>query len=398
MIKNRDIVVISIQHLDHDLWGTPQEIASEFAKNNRVLYVNTPIYRSTLITQRNNKIVKRRIKVLKGREQPLSEFKKNFWSLNPKMVLESINWINSKSIFDYFNRYNEKKVVKRIKKAIKELGFQNIILFNDNSMIMGQYFKELLNPDKYVYLLRDNLIIVPFWKKHGERLEPQLLKKVDVVCTNSEYYAKYTRKFNSNTTVVGQGVDIDAFNDDKGDMKVPDYITSIKGPRIGYLGALTTMRLSIDILVHIAKTRSDWSLILVGPENEDFKNSDLHKLDNVYFLGYRPKIEAPSIIKGFDVALNPQVINEITIGNYPLKTDEYLALGKANVATSTDFMEDFFAEYSYLANTKEDYVELIQKALDEDSPQKAKERIKFAKSHTWTNVVGKIYDEIEKLK
>lgn len=395
MIKDRDIIVISIQHMDHDLWGTPQEIASEFAKNNRVLYVNTPIYRSTLLTQRNNKIVKKRMKVLLGKEAPLQEFRKNFWSLNPRMVLESINWINSRRIFDFFNLYNEKKVAKRIKKAIKELGFKNIILFNDNSMIMGQHFKELLKPDKYVYLLRDNIIIVPFWKKHGERLEPQLLKKVDVVCTNSEYYAKYTRKFNKNTKVVGQGVDIEAFNDDKGEMLVPDYITEIKKPRIGYLGAITTMRLSIDILVHIAKSRPDWNLVLVGPENEDFKKSELHKLDNVHFLGYKPKSEAPSIIKGFDVALNPQVINEITIGNYPLKTDEYLALGRANVATRTEFMEDIFSEYTYLADTKEEYVELIQKAIDEDSPEKVQDRMKFAKSHSWANMVEKIYDEIE---
>ena len=104
MIKDRDIIVISIQHMDHDLWGTPQEIASEFAKNNRVLYVNTPIYRSTLLTQRNNKIVKKRMKVLLGKEKPLQEFKKNFWSLNPRMVLESINWINSKSVFDFFTQ------------------------------------------------------------------------------------------------------------------------------------------------------------------------------------------------------------------------------------------------------------------------------------------------------
>ncbi|MEJ7660035.1 MAG: hypothetical protein WKG07_10665 [Hymenobacter sp.] len=43
-----------------------------------------------------------------------------------------------------------------------------------------------------------------------------------------------------------------------------------------------------------------------------------------------------------------RLLNDITIGNYPLKIDEYLAMGRPVVATRTRAME-LFADHVYLA-------------------------------------------------
>ena len=134
---------------------------------------------------------------------------------------------------------------------------------------------------------------------------------------------------------------------------------------------------------------------LVGPEDEDFRNSKLHELDNVFFLGRKDASQLPAYVKGFDIAMNPQVVNDWTIGNYPRKIDEYLAMGKPTLATRTKAME-MFREHVYLANTKEDYLELAQRALDENSKERIQARINFAKSHTWENNVKAIYEAIKK--
>ena len=118
-------------------------------------------------------------------------------------------------------------------------------------------------------------------------------------------------------------------------------------------------------------------------------------MSNVYFLGRKEASELPNYVKGFDVATNPQLKNNLTIGNYPRKIDEYLAMGKPVVATNTKAME-MFKEHVYLANTKEDYVTLIDKAMAENSKIRVKNRIEYAKSHTWTNNVKAIYDSIIK--
>jgi glycosyltransferase involved in cell wall biosynthesis len=257
-------------------------------------------------------------------------------------------------------------------------------------MFLGLHLKVLLQPKLYMYYVRDNLVKVPYWKKHGEQLEPEVIANADVVVNNSEYYVDYTARYNQNSLMVGQGCDVSMFDDSHGNISVPEVFKSIKGPVIGYVGSLTTLRLDIELIAHIAKQKEDWSIVLVGPEDENFRQSQLHQLKNVHFFGNKPADQLASYIKGFDVAINPQVVNEITIGNYPRKIDEYLAMGKPVVATKTKAMH-MFKDFTYLAQTKEDYVNLIEKALFEHSPTKSKERIEFANKHTWTNSVKDIY-------
>ena len=93
--------------------------------------------------------------------------------------------------------------------------------------------------------------------------------------------------------------------------------------------------------------------------------------------------------------MNPQLINNLTIGNYPRKIDEYLAMGKPIIATKTRAME-MFKDCVYLASTKQEYISLIEKALVENSKEPAEKRMNVAKSHTWTNNVDAIYNAIIK--
>lgn len=296
-------------------------------------------------------------------------------------------------LFDKLNYQNAKRFFRDIQDAIEKLDFTNIIVFNDSSMFLGQYVQEFLNPSHYVYYMRDYLIKVPYWQRHGERLEPVLLKNADTVVNNSLLYTDYGAQYNANSYMVGQGCDVSLFNDEKDTIECASELRHIPGPIIGYVGYLTSMRLDIDLLVHLAKERPKWSLVLVGPEDDDFKNSALHGLDNVFFLGSKDGKELPNYIKGFDVAINPQLINDWTRGNYPRKIDEYLAMGKATVATGTRAM-DMFADHVYLPITKEEYLNAIERALDEDSIELKKKRIAFAKQHTWENNVNDIYEAI----
>jgi glycosyltransferase involved in cell wall biosynthesis len=393
MIKGKDIVILSIQPWDIEIGSNCKNIALEFAKENRVLYVNPPMDRITRLKQKNSEKIQKRIRIAKGQETDIVNIGDNLWNLYPKDTIESINWINSQSIFNALNKRNSKILSKNIASAIERLGFSDFLLFNDSSMFLGLHLKELLEPQLYTYYIRDYLVKVPYWKKHGERIEPKLIAKADVVLNNSTLYAEYGSQFNKNSIMVGQGCDIEMFTDEENQIKVPEEFNNIPSPVIGYVGSLTTLRLDIDLLVHIAKQKPEWSVVLVGPEDEKFKNCDLHQMPNVYFLGSKDTNELPSYIKGFDICTNPQIVNDITIGNYPRKIDEYLAMGKPVVATDTKAME-MFNQHVYLGKTKEDYVKLIELALEEHSNSKSNQRIAFAKSHTWENNVKDIYNAI----
>ncbi|TAI47148.1 glycosyltransferase [Flagellimonas allohymeniacidonis] len=395
MIKNQDIVVIGIQAWDIEIGSNCKNIALEFSKNNRVLYVNPPLDRATLRREKNTEKVQKRIRIRNGEENGLVQIEDKLWNLYPESMTESINWIPFHGLFKILNRRNSKVFSRDIQNAMDELGFKDILLFNDSSMFLGLHLKEFLSPKSYTYYMRDYLIKVPYWQRHGERIEPKIIAKADTVVNNSTLYTEYGQQYNPNSFMVGQGCDVSLFNDEKNEIPIPTEFETIPRPILGYVGYLTSMRLDLELLEYLAKERKNWSIVLVGPEDEDFRNSNLHELDNVYFLGSKDASQLPAYVKGFDVAMNPQVVNDWTIGNYPRKIDEYLAMGKPTLATRTKAME-MFEDYVYLGSSKVEYLQLAEKALAEHSKQLAGKRISFAKSHTWENNVLAIYDAIKK--
>jgi len=393
-MKNRDIIVVGIQPWDLGIGSNCRNIAEEFSKHNRVLYVNYALDRITRIKMRNSELVRNRMNVIKGREPSLKFEKKNLWSFTPPVLLESINWINNRFLFNLFNKKNNRKFAAKIKKAIKELGFKDYIIFNDNDIIRSVYLKEYLKPVLYTYYIRDYFIGVDYWKKHGTFLEKEITSKADLVLSNSNYLKRYTEKFNKNSVYIGSGCDVALFN--KNNIKsIPEDFTKNGKPVIGYVGSLKSSRLDLKLIEYIAKTKPDMQIVLVGPEDKTFLSSNLHNLKNVKFLGSKPLESLPLYISTFDVCINPQVVNPITIGNYPRKIDEYLVMGKPVVATKTDAM-DVFEGYVYLAETKEEFTKAIDAAVYNNSNELEEKRIAFASEHTWENNVKKIYKEMER--
>jgi len=379
-----------------EIGGNCKNIAIEFHRFNRVLYVNPPLDRLSRLTKRKDPKIKKRIRIRKGKDPDLVQIDDQLWTLYPKVLVESINWISLPWLYDMFNKRNNRSLANAIQSAVNRLGFSKFILFNDSSMFLGYYLKEMLNPEIYLYYTRDNLIAVDYWKRQGVRLEAKLMNKVDLVIANSTYLASQARKFNRNSYYVGQGCDVSLFDSKLVTFKPAD-IGKIPKPIIGYIGALFSLRLDIKVIEYIAENRPSWSIVLVGPEDDNFKKSKLHQLTNVYFLGTKPVPELPSYLNQFDVAINPQILNPVTIGNYPRKIDEYLAMGKPTVATKTEAMA-VFAEHTYLAENKEEYVLLIEKALQDDNGIAHYNREQFAREHTWENNIREIYKAITSSK
>lgn len=391
-IKNRDIVIVGQQPWDTSIGSNCKDLALEFSKHNRVLYVNAALDRRTAWQQRHTEGVKKRKRIIAGQQEGLEQLAPNLWTYYPNVITESINWIKFTAIFRLFNKVNNNRFAKTIQHAVKQLGFTNFILFNDNDIFKSYHLKELLQPSLSIYYSRDYMIATPYWARHGKFLEPELIKKSDLCVANSVYLANYCKKYNPNSFYVGQGCDFELF-DDSDNLKIPAELAKIKQPILGYVGALLSIRLDEQILIHLAKERPNWSIVLVGPEDEDFSKSELHQLKNVLFLGAKKPETLAAYIKGFDICLNPQGVNPLTIGNYPRKIDEYLAMGKPTIATKTEAIE-IFEGYIYLAETKEDYVLLAEKALAENNTARANKRSVFAKTHTWEKSVEDIYEAI----
>ncbi|HZY81987.1 MAG TPA: glycosyltransferase [Cyclobacteriaceae bacterium] len=390
-MKGRDIVIVALQSWDFEIGSNARNIAREFARHNRVMYVNPPLDRFTRIRKRNEEKTQRFLRVINKENSGLKQVEGNIWNLTPDFIAESVNWMSA-SFFDLFNKRNNQKFADSIRAAMNELGFKDIILFNDNFMFGGLYLKKFLTPDIYCYYIRDYLVVQPYFGKQGKRLEPEIIRTSDVVVANSTYLQEYAAQYNKNSFYVGQGCEVEMF-DEKLVNEKPADLANIKYPVIGYVGFLTSQRLDIPLLIHIAEQRPGWNIVLVGPEDDAFKASKLHELKNVFFPGRKKPAELPAYVRYFDVCINPQAINQLTIGNYPRKIDEYLAMGKPTVATNTKAMEIFAAE-TYLAATPDEYIQQITKALAENDSALREQRVATARSHTWENSVKDIYEAL----
>ncbi|MGY4384243.1 glycosyltransferase involved in cell wall biosynthesis [Pedobacter sp. UYP24] len=394
LITGKHIIVVGLQPWDTEIGSNCKNIALEFSKNNKVLYVNSPLDRITKLRRKSDPSIAKRIDILDGKNESLELVYPNLWVYYPDVIIESINWIKVKLIFDFLNKRNNKLIAKSIFKALKRIGFKDYILFNDNDIFRSFYLKDYLKPDISIYYSRDYLLGVDYWKHHGKDLEPKLIAKSDLCVANSLYLKEYCKRYNPFSYYVGQGCELNMFQNVSNNF-IPDDLLTIQKPIIGYVGALQSLRLDLELIGYISKHLPNFSIVLVGPEDDEFLGSALHDISNVHFLGSKMPEQLPAYINSFNICINPQKINEVTVGNYPRKIDEYLAVGKPVVATKTESMS-VFADHVYLAETKMQYVNLIQQALDEDSHSKSLERRQFAATHTWAASVGEIYSAILK--
>ena len=391
-----NFVFVSLQRINTDRDSTSTSLAKELAKKHKVLYVNSPLDRRTVLSADTDEYTKAHIASIKSKKDPLTQMHENLWVLNPNHIIESINWIPSTTIFSAVNWINNNRFAKDIKDALKRLEFDQFILINDKDIFRSFYLKEILKPRYYLYLDRDHTLGIDYWKKHGESLEPKLMRKADAVVCNSYDFTKKAKQNNSNSFYIGNGFDLEQYSSDE-KRDIPDDLKDIPEPRIGYVGALLTLRLNLDMMIEMAKVKPHWSFVMVGPEDEDFKKSELHDLPNVYFLGKKHTQDVPAYIEHFNVCLNPQILNEITMGNFPLKVVEYLALGKPVVATATNTMNEIFSNHTFLAEDTDSYIKQIEKALVEDRPALQEERKEFAKSFSWEKVAGILLSCIERI-
>ena len=244
-----------------------------------------------------------------------------------------------------------------------------------------------------MYYLRDYLINQPYFKRNGKNLEIDILKKADLVFTNSLYLKKYAEQYNPASHDIGQGCTI-AIPPTADENVIPIELQNIETPVVGYIGNLVTIRLDLPLLEEVAFIRKDLSWVFVGPMDSSFSKSKLQNYSNVIFTGSKSQEQLSSYISCFDVCINPQLLNETTIGNYPRKLDEYMYFGKPVVARKTAFTQEL-GNLVYQYEDASEFSQMLDLALTENKlSSKKQERKELAESHTWENCVNKLFETV----
>ena len=174
----------------------------------------------------------------------------------------------------------------------------------------------------------------------------------------------------------------------------PREMVGLQPPIIGYFGSLTESN-DQDILEYCAIQRPNWNFVLIGELISDF--SRLQRLKNVHFLGKKPIKELPSYGKFFDVCIMNWKMNEWMHYCSPVKTKEYLAMGKPVVSIPIPEVVDTFSDLISIAATPAEFLQKIEWELKNDSEIRRNRRIAKVWNDTWDQKVREISDIIKAL-
>ena len=327
------------------------------SKDNRILWINAIANR---MPTTSSKDISRIYNKLKSFTDPIREVEPNIFVLNPL----AIPAYGNKTIVGL----NQRSLVGQVKKAMHKLGFENVIniVFNPAAgMIAGK-----LGESELIYYCVDEYTAFTGSSALKE-IEENLFRRADLVIVSAQKLYDSKKGFNPNTHIIRHGTDWrhfrDAINDET---QIPDEIASLPKPIIGFHGLLADW-VDFELIKKVAEHFKNSSVVLIGKITVDAekKVKILDDVPNLYFLGRKPYAELPAFCKGFDVALNPFTINELTLAANPLKVREYLAAGLPVV--STDIPEVRVLEDCLVGIDHDDFIAKIEQALAQPKPRKA---------------------------
>jgi len=236
--------------------------------------------------------------------------------------------------------------------------------------------------EKYEYILsdRENVYVVVTADKLKEDIEQKRGMEKLVFACNGVDYEHY------------QNIDKN-YEFDKEFRK----ILGKKKPIIGYYGAFASW-FDYEMIKELAIKRPQYSIVLIGTKyDETLEKSKIEELQNIYFLGTKDYKILKNYANKFDVCTVPFVINDITKATSPLKIFEYMALGKPIVTTAMDECKKY--KSIFIANNKEEFIELIDKAIEirkENNEEYFKTLKKEALENTWRSKTEEIIKLLKK--
>lgn len=374
MLCNHDIIYFSNDwHADNRT--SSHHIAKQLCRFNRMLYVEASGLRVPRADPHDIKrIIRKIINFIRGARKVDSQVYVFSPFLLPFYAYSFVKLIN-KFILIY-----------SLKKECKKLGFKNPILWiliPHISVVVGN-----LNEKLVVYYCVDDFSSLPGVKSEAiAQLDKELSKKADIIFTPSLPLYEKKKQINENTFLSPHGVDFAHFSKAVyNHLPVPEDIKAIKKPLIGFFGLIENW-IDLDLVKYIAKTKPEWSIVMIGRIVKDISN--FKGMPNVHFLGARPYKLLPNYAKVFDVAIIPYILNAQVYNANPIKLREYLAAGKPVVTVRSPEIEKF-SDVVKISDTYDEFVCKIEIALRENSEEKIKQRIEKVKDSSWENHFEKV--------
>lgn len=371
-----DIVLFSTADWDNPFWTNKQHVAVELANlGYRVLYIDSIGLRQPTLKQSDFKrIFKRVLKVFNL----------------PKKVHNNI-WVLSPLALPFYKYTLIRKINKLLLNCMVYLCKKYLHFSNDIFWTYSPLTTSLLNFSYYSHTLYhcvDEIKEQPGMpKKIIDDKEKELLEKIDIVFTTSQKLFDTKKKYTKNIHLHSNVADFNHFNKaTQTNSIIPKELLEISSPILMFIGAISSYKIDFELLTYIAKQRPNYSIVLIGKvgEGDPYTNiSTLKEYKNIYFLGPKKYTQLPFFLKGAQVALLPNTINNYTSSMFPMKFFEYLSAGKQIVSTDLPALKDY-NNLCFLSKNYDDFIKNIDKICTNKIDNDLVDRLAYAKKNSYT--------------
>ena len=354
-------------------------VAARLAATVPVLYVDSPGMRAPRASGRD---VRRAWRKLRAAFRRPVRIEGNLWHCTvPQLPFRRMPGV------DAFNRTFGRWAVRR---AMRVLGTERHISW----FVVPHpgFLAHRLGEDLCVYYCIDDYAAHPGVDAASiGRRDQQLTRCADLVFVAPPTLLAAKRALNARTQFSPHGVDVALFGRAMDPAtELPEAAVGLQGPVIGYFGSIHEW-IDVELIEWLARMRPQWIFLLVGHVATEV--SALRALSNVKLVGAQPYRDLPAWAKAFDVAIIPYRHNRQVENANPLKLREYLATGKPIVSVSNAEI-DKFAQWVHIAEGRDMFLAALEKALHEDPPGAAAERMATVADQTWDNRVREVLDQV----
>jgi glycosyltransferase involved in cell wall biosynthesis len=271
-----------------------------------------------------------------------------------------------------WNTFIYKLIVKRY---LKRLKFKNFIAITAYNPMYGYPLLGKLGEKTHIYYCYDGVESGFF----GERIfkyEDNFSKKVDAIITTSDFLLNQKLKINPNSYLVKNGVDFPHFG-----KYAKEEVFQRSRKKVGFIGSLDP-RFDIDTVEYAVSKLPEYDFEFTGDMRNEKMRARLSKFPNVKFFDPVKPADVPPLLADYDAGMIPYIVNDVNKNIYPLKINEYLAVGVPLVMTPFANLPEFTNLVSVSENS-DDFVAKLKAEIENDSKRKIGERIKFAETNSW---------------
>lgn len=234
-----------------------------------------------------------------------------------------------------------------------------------------------------VYHLADEIAAFP--TSHAitiERLEQQLLEKVDVCFAAAEQLGRGKRHHHARVFTIWNAVDGGVFESTREMEDSFQSVAELSGPKVAFVGVLDEW-VDVDLLAAVAERLPKVHFLVIGPSNIDDRL--LYQRPNVHRFGRRDRADIPHLLRRCSASLVPFKKTRLTERILPLKVFEALAAGATPVCTafSPDLQELAREGLVLLGDSPEDFASVVELAIAKDEPLHRARLERYGRAQTW---------------